>query len=342
MSRTTDHDDRQVPLRAKVAFLRQAASFPDGAARVEAIETHMSWVFLTERHAYKLKKPVRTDFLDYGSLAARRRHCEAEVSLNRRLADDVYLDTLPLVENPAGQLRLGGEGRVVDWLVKMRRLPASARLDVAIAKGTVDRDRLRAALERITAFYLEAPPEPTRPFAYRRRIEQEIDTDREALALPSHRVPLALTERVLAAQRAFLRDRSGLIDERAAHLVEGHGDLRPEHIYLLPDPVIVDRLEFSRDLRIVDPVGELAFLALECERLGDRAAGAMALEVYRCRTGDRPPAPLVAFYRSRAACVRARLAIWHLDEPEAPVGSPWLDRAARYLELAERDLGIAR
>jgi aminoglycoside phosphotransferase family enzyme len=332
----------RIPLAAKVAFLKRAASFPEGAERVEAIETHMSWVFLTERHAYKLKKPVRTDFLDYDSIVARGRYCEAEVGLNRRLAGEVYVGTVRLVADPAGALRLGGEGRLVDWLVKMRRLPAEARLDVAIAKGGVDEDRLRQALEGITAFYLEAPPVATPPGEYRRRIEQEIGADREALGLPTHRVPLATTKQVIEAQRLFLRDQGELLERRAAHLLEGHGDLRPEHIYLLDEPVIVDRLEFNRDLRTVDPVGELAFLAMECERLGAPSLGAMALDVYARRTGDRPPAPLVGFYRSRSACVRARLAIWHLDEPKATVGSPWLDRAARYLELAARDLGIAR
>jgi aminoglycoside phosphotransferase family enzyme len=332
----------RIPLAAKVAFLQRAASFPEGAERIEAIETHMSWVFLTERHAYKLKKPVRTDFLDYSSIAARGRHCEAEVGLNRRLAGNVYLGTVRLVANPAGALQLGGQGRLVDWLVKMRRLPAEERLDDAIAKGGVDEDRLHAALERITAFYGEAPPVATPPGEYRRRIAREIDADREVLALPAHRVPQATTERVIDAQRAYLRDRGELIGQRAAHLVEGHGDLRPEHIYLLAEPVIVDRLEFNWDLRIVDPVGELAFLAMECERLGAPAVGTLALDVYARRTGDRPPAPLVAFYRSRSACVRARLAIWHLDDPKAAVASPWLDRAAHYLELAARDLGIAR
>lgn len=342
MSERADGDDRPIRLEAKVAFLKHAASFPEGAERVEAIETHMSWVFLTERHAYKLKKPVRTDFLDYGSIVARGRHCEAEVGLNRRLAGEVYLGTVRLVANPAGAMQLGGKGRLVDWLVKMRRLPAAMRLDVAIARGEVDEDRLHTALERITAFYLESPPVATPPGEYRRRIEQEIAADREVLVLATHRVPLALTERVVEAQRAFVRDRGELIERRAAHLIEGHGDLRPEHIYLLSDPVIVDRLEFNRGLRTLDPVGELAFLAMECERLGAPSLGAMALDVYARRTGDRPPTPLVAFYRSRSACVRARLAIWHLDAPNAAVGSPWLDRAAHYLELAARDLGIAR
>ena len=338
MNGFTNSDDLDIPLETKVAFLKRAASFPERPARVEAIETHMSWVFLTERHAYKLKKPVRTDFLDFGSIVARGRHCEAEVALNRPLAKDVYLGTVRLVANPAGALQLGGRGRLVDWLVKMRRLPAEVRLDVAIARGEVEWDRLRKALELITAFYVETPPVGIGPADYRRRIEREIDADREVLAMPTHRVPLAMTNHVIEAQRAFLRDHADMIERRAEHVIEGHGDLRPEHIYLLADPVIVDRLEFNRDLRLVDPVGELAFLAMECERLGEPSVGALAFEVYPRDTRDRPPTPAVAFYRSRSACVRARIAIWHLADPAAPVASPWLDRAARYLELAERDL----
>ena len=136
MSSLSRSIQRDIPLETKVAFLRRAASFPEQTAQVEAVETHMSWVFLTERHAYKLKKPVRTPFLDFSSIASRRRHCEAEVSLNRRLARGVYLDTVRLAADPAGKLQLGGKARVVDWLVKMRRLPAPVRLDVRAAMST--------------------------------------------------------------------------------------------------------------------------------------------------------------------------------------------------------------
>jgi uncharacterized protein len=330
----------EISLEAKVAFLRRATSFAERPARVETIETHMSWVFLTERHAYKLKKPVRTAFLDFASIAARRRHCEAEVSLNRRLAPDVYLGTVRLVVDPAGKLQLGGEGQVIDCLVKMRRLPAEARLDVAIARGEFDGDRLRQALELVSTFYAEARPVAMRPRDYRRRIEREIAADRDVLAMPVHRVPLARTERVIDAQRAFLRDHGAPIERRAERVIEGHGDLRPEHIYLLAKPVVVDRLEFNRDLRIVDPVEELAFLAMECTLLGEPSVGVMAFDAYTRLTGDRPLGSIVAFYRSRRACVRARLAIWHLDDPAAPVASRWLDLAVGYLESAERDLAV--
>jgi aminoglycoside phosphotransferase family enzyme len=333
----------RISLAAKVAFLKRAASYPDRPGRVEAIETHMSWVFLTRRHAYKLKKPARTDFLDFASIAARRRHCLAEVRLNRPLAKGIYLGVVCLVTSAGRRLRLvdtppGGTERVVDWLVKMRRLPADERLDVLIGRGEVSRNRLEKALGRMAGFYREASQVGMSPSDYGLRIEREIGLDHQALALPTHRLRPALTERVLAAQRAFLSDHADWIEQRAQHVIEGHGDLRPEHIYLLAEPVIVDRLEFNRDLRLVDPVEEIAFLAMECERLGAAWVGDLAFDLYRRDTGDLPPDALLAFYRSRRACVRARLAIWHLADPAIPVASPWLDLAARYLELAERYL----
>src|SRR5512144_2014808 len=110
--------------QAKVAFLLQPRTYPEAPPRIELVETHMSWVFLTERYAYKLKKPVRHDFLDFSTLAARYRNCLEELRLNRRLAWNVYLDIVPLAVDPAGQVRLEGTGEVIDWLVKMRRLPA--------------------------------------------------------------------------------------------------------------------------------------------------------------------------------------------------------------------------
>ena len=109
-------------LAAKVAFLCRPGSYPELTARVTAIETHMSWLFLTDHHAYKLKKPFRRNGIDHRTLAMRRLGCSREVRLNRRLAPDVYLNVAPLTVTSAG-LALGGDGRPVDWLVCMRRLP---------------------------------------------------------------------------------------------------------------------------------------------------------------------------------------------------------------------------
>ena len=124
-------------IEEKVAFLRRPASYPQGARQVETIQTHMSWVFLTDKHAWKLKKPVRNEYLDFSTPEARRLDCSREVRFSRRLARDVYLGIVPLTFNKNGNLQLGGRGRRVDSLVLMRRLPANRMLDHLIRSRAV-------------------------------------------------------------------------------------------------------------------------------------------------------------------------------------------------------------
>ena len=117
-------------------------------------------------------------------------------------------------------------------------------------------------------------------------------------------------------------------------LVEGHGDLRPEHICLGPAPQVIDCLEFRADLRFLDPVEELAFLTMECDRMGARSIGPVLFRHYRLRAHDTPPPVLITFYKGIGALIRARIAILHLRE--SPVRDPakWPRRAAEYLATA--------
>ncbi|HET6520428.1 MAG TPA: hypothetical protein VFG47_11530 [Geminicoccaceae bacterium] len=331
-----------MPLTDKVAFLSRPDAYPERPRRVEPVETHMSWVFLTDRHAYKLKKPVRYDFLDFSTLEARRRDCADEVRLNRRLAPGVYLGTVPLTADAAGRLHLGGAGLPVEWLVRMRRLPAERTLDRVLRNGTADPDELRAVLMRLCRFYAAAPPVALAPADYRRRFEDDVRANLRELTRPDYGGPPRQREapsRVAAAQLDFLARRGDLLEARAreGRIVEAHGDLRPEHVYLLdPEPVIVDCLEFNRDFRLLDPADELAYLAVECDRLGAPEVGRLAFEIYRGVTGDAPPEALVAFYRSCRACLRAKIALWHLDEPPVRTPERWLGMAGDYLALAEQ------
>jgi len=143
------------------------------------------------------------------------------------------------------------------------------------------------------------------------------------------------------AQNEFLQRAPELFDRRAmeGRVVEGHGDLRPEHVSLESPPVIFDRLEFNRSFRIIDPADELAFLAMECERLGAPQVEQELFGVYHRITGDHPPLQLVHFYKAHRACVRARLAIWHLRDLEKSVWPRWRTVAGEYLRLAESYAG---
>jgi aminoglycoside phosphotransferase family enzyme len=296
----------------------------------------MSWVFLTERHAYKLKKPVRYDYLDFSTLAARHWDCIEEVRLNRRLAANVYHGVVPLTVDAQGTLQLAGSGEIIDWLVQMRRLPAERMLDYVIAHGTVPEADIRQVGALLTRFYLQTPPVVVTPAMYRQWLFRDVQANQRELTRPIYALPVALVESVLTAQLAFLEQEPVLLDSRvqAGRIIEAHGDLRPEHVCLEDEPVIIDCLEFNRALRILDTGSELAFLALECERLGAPGVGNRLLETYSNASGDRLPRRLLGFYKSYHASMRAKIAVWHLKEPEVRDAAKWIQKAQHYLHLA--------
>jgi len=330
-------------LAGKVLFLARPQSYAEATCRVDTIETHMSWVFLTDRHAWKLKKPVRQSYLDFSTEAARRHYCAEEVRLNRRLTQGVYLETVPLTADAGGNLRLGPGGTVVDWLVKMRRLPAERMLDRMIRAGLVRADDVRNVVGTLCRFYRECAPAAMGQREYRERFAAGIAENLLELSTREFALPIAMIEPTCARQRSFLDRAAALFDERARedHIVEAHGDLRPEHICLERQPQIIDCLEFSLDFRILDTADELAFLALECERLGAEWMRQSIFETCADLSGDAPPDALVHFYQSYRACMRARIAIWHLKEPSPTDPSKWTTQARDYLRLAASHIAQA-
>lgn len=323
---------RRVDLADKVACLRQL--------QTEAVETHLSWVFLGERYVYKLKKPLREALIDLRTVEQRRVNCEREVRLNRRLAPHVYLGTVPLTVEPNGKLLLGGRGEIVDWLVHMRRLPREQMLDYALAHGDVHRARIRSAAETLAHFYVSARPERLSPATYFKRLAGE--TSRRVRVLLRQQVDLgaARLHRLLTQQRRVLECCRALLESRAAEgrVLEGHGDLRPQHVCIGPEPLFIDCLEFSRTLRVLDPLDDLAYLALECEYVGAPWVGEGFLRVYADLADDHNAAVLVPFYASRRAVLRAFQSLRHIETESPPRRLHWLARTQRYLLLAESNV----
>lgn len=321
-----------------VDWLMQPGHYPDRPAQVRCIETHISWVFLTDRHAYKLKKPVRFDFLDFSTAALRRQACDEEVRLNRRLARNVYLGVVPITRQRPSGWHLGGEGEAVDWLVKMRRLPADQSLDqLILSHGVVEADIQRVA-SLLTQFYQQASPVMVRADVYLTALENHIRANRLELENPVHGLSRELVLRSYAAQLRFLRTHRDVLEDRVCdgRIIDGHGDLRPEHIYLAPEPVVIDCIEFNREFRQVDVLDELAFLAMECDALRSDWVGAQVLAAYCRATGDAPVAELVAFFKCYRACVRAKVAALRSDQLTAVERRTALGRAGTYLQLAVR------
>ena len=314
---------------------------------MQVIETHFAWVFLTVRKAYKLKKPMRQTSMDYRSLAARERGCRNEVTLNRRLAPGIYLRAVPVVRTETGEVALGrarafgarrGKGTVLDWLIEMRRLPAEGMLDRVIAAQRVSRVHLDRLVHALTRFFRRANPRPMSDRAYLKRLQGQIEKNAAELGAPDLGLSRERIESVTRLQLELLGAGPRLLAGRGGRVRDGHGDLRPEHVYVggrAGDACVIDCLEFDPDLRRLDPAEEVAFLALECERLGAPITGSELIERYRASTSDPAPDALMHFYMSRRAATRAKIAAWHLrDEQFAGEHAKWKARAYSYLDDA--------
>lgn len=331
-------DSAAVSLVQKVAFLSRVDAYPFPANDIVPRETHMSWVFLAGGHVVKLKKPVRFPYLDFSTLDRREAACRAELALNRRLASDVYEAVVPLVQR-GDRLAVGGQGEIVDWLVVMRRLDESQTLEHALLSRSLMPWQLDRLVATLVTFYQRADPVFVSPAAHLRDWHRGLAYNRSLLLDARLGLPAGIVRRVDQAQHRFLDAGSDLIVNRVLdrHIVDGHGDLRPEHIWLT-DPVrIIDCLEFNPGLRAVDPFGEIAFLCVECERLG----GAWAADYIKRRAThglrDGLSESLFLFYRCHRATLRARLAIAHLLEPNPRTPDKWPKLARTYLQLAARD-----
>jgi aminoglycoside phosphotransferase family enzyme len=298
----------------------------------------MSWVFLTDIQAWKLKKPVRTEYLDFSTVEARRRNANTEIRLNRRLAHDVYLGVVRLCLEGKDTLRLGSNGVPVDWLVLMRRLPADRMLDYVIAHKTVSQPDLLKLASLLADFYTKRPPALTTNWHYRARLARDLEKAEAQLISAGAGITASLVHTAIQSALDFLRSNPEHFDRRvrAGKIIEAHGDLRPEHICLETRPVIIDCLEFNPTLRTLDAASELAFLALECERLGAPEIGQVILKHYREITDDHPSNELLGFYRTYHACIRAKIALSHLCDGDIERRPMWIAKARQYLAMAAR------
>ena len=326
-------------IEAKLRYLQSTLAPASIGEPVRRIETHMSWVLLGGERVLKLKKPVRCPFLDFTTVHLRERNAHAELRLNRRLAPRVYLGLLALqwddgVFSLVPEEELPAPGRTVDWLVSMQRLPAQRMLDRVIARGELRQRDIDALLEVLVPFYRDAPRPPISEDEYLQRLRDELAASRSVLAMP--RFDLPQVHSLLDRMDQAVTRHQGMLQARVrgGRIVEGHGDLRPEHVCLIEPPVVIDALEFDLRLREVDPFDELSFLGLECAIAGDAVIGPQLTARCADALDDPPPAALLRLHTAHRALLRARLSVAHLLEAEVRTPQKWLPQAGRYLQHA--------
>ena len=287
------------------ALVRQ---FELAGAQPQLIETHISWVVLAGDVAYKLKKPVRFGFLDFTSLQARHHYCDEELRLNRRLADGMYLGVEPIVDD-AGSPRVGGEGTVVDYAVRLQRFPADALASAQLAQGRLAEDDLAAFARRIASFHRQAAvAAPASPFATPERITA--DALRPFAALPAGEAAAQGADLVrwLEAQAPRL---TPLWQARrdAGFVREGHGDLHLDNVLRWHDALTAfDCIEFDEGLRFIDVLNDVAFLVMDLHAHRRPDLAAVFLNAYLEDSGDYAGLPVLRYYMVYRAGVRALVA----------------------------------
>ncbi len=296
-------------------------------------ETHISTVAFVGDRAYKLLKPLRNDFLDYSTPAARMAAVEAELRLNRRLSPDVYLGTADVVER----------GEVVDRMLVMRRLPPNRKLANLVATPGAD-ELVRQVAREVARFHSTLPPltdpeaiEIAGPGGLARNWEDNLVT---MAPFVGPVLPAADVDDVGALFRRYLSGRHHLLDRRldAGLVREGHGDLTAEDIFCLDDgPRILDCLAFDRRLRISDVLLDIGFLAMDLERLAGPDLAQQLMAWYGEYSGEHHPTSLAHHYVAYRANVRAKVAC--LGHQQGQPGAAQLARA--YHDLCLRHLRSA-
>jgi aminoglycoside phosphotransferase family enzyme/predicted kinase len=294
-------------------------------ADVRLMQTHISYVLLAGEFAYKIKKPLNLSFLDYTTLEQRRRMCDEEVRLNRRLCSGVYLGVVPVLRNSGGRHVLFGEGEVVEYAVQMRRVPSDQSMPSLLEEGAVDRGRLMALASKVAAFHRAADTN-ARIAAYGRGAAVRANWDENFdQVLPF--IGETITPDEFAATRAyvhgFLAQHAALIEERAdeGRVRDGHGDLRTDSVVFAPDGslCIMDCIEFSERLRCGDVASDAAFLAMDLEFRGHRREADEFLSFYIEALGDDATLTvMLGFYRAYRAFVRGKVDSILSVEQEVP------------------------
>ncbi|MDO8652851.1 MAG: hypothetical protein Q7R66_11740 [Undibacterium sp.] len=338
-------------LPARLRFLQETLSYRQPDQALTCIETHMSWVFLIGNSVFKMKKPVRFPFLDFSTVKAREFYCREEVRLNARLAPGVYLGlmALQLVNGNlilVPEAQLSGTGETLDWLVVMRRLPAQRMLHQLVIDNAVSASEIDGLIEILSHFYRFARVAEITPDDYLSRFAHQQTLAREILLRPQFDLrgaALVVNRFDLILSQGAGRLRNRVLKRR---VLEGHGDLRPEHVCLLQPPLVIDCLEFNLQMRQVDPFDEIAFLSLECAMLADETGAEMktAWIGERLAAGlataldEKVDPALLHLYMAHRAILRARLAMAHLLDPQPRTPEKWHPLAQRYLDRALRSM----
>jgi aminoglycoside phosphotransferase family enzyme/predicted kinase len=318
--------------------LMRPEAYPHAVGAIELRETHISWVVRTGSFAYKVKKPVKLDFIDASTLQRRLYLCEEELRLNRRLAPELYLDVVPVVRTANGLL-VGGNGPVVDYAVRMHQFASSDELPALLDREDVDVADIEALGATLAEFHLKADVAPSKraPERTQQMYDSVLGNLAQLLAHLGSPQPAAQLGQLVD----WTHDRADVLEpifqmrEQSGFVRECHGDLHAANIVRLNGRLVpFDCIEFDPDLRWIDVISDIAFLVMDLASHGRADLAIALLNRYLEVTGDYDGLRVLPFYAVYRALVRAKVDALMVEKVPA--------RAAEFRERLQKRLAAAR
>ncbi|MEX0684635.1 MAG: AAA family ATPase [Balneolales bacterium] len=303
----------QSHIKKMISFLSTSENLPDDAKEVEIRQTHGSILALTPMHVFKVKKPIDFGFMDFTTLEKRQANCHRELTLNRRLCKDTYLDVIPITQDESGSLHFGeNRGEVIDYAVKMKRLEDGYFLKSLLKKEEDKLELIEIVGRKLIQFYQDPEtPVAANDYGTLSHVRNDCQGNFQAMdKFPEHVVNPLLLETIKAFTFNFLARFEHLFIDRKQNgkILQCHGDLHLDHIHYKDGKLcIYDCVEFNEAYQSIDIANDLAFLAMDLEHNGYIREAAHFTTVMEEGLEDSDLSRLMHFYKVYRACVRGKV-----------------------------------
>lgn len=321
-----------------VEALKKPEAYDENPGNIELVQTHLSFVFLNRKFVYKIKKAVNFGFLDFSTLDKRRFFCEKELELNRRLCPDMYLEVVPI--NKSNIIRIKGEGKTVEYAVKMVRIPQNRIMTILLDENKVDEKLVDRIAKVIAGFHAKAETnERISQFGslttIRMNWEENFDQTEECvgktLSEKEFNVIREKVENFMDANKSLFEKRIG-----EGKVRDCHGDIHSGNIFVTDKIYIFDAIEFNERFRYSDVAADMAFLAMDLDFRKQSDLSDVFVKKYIEYSKDEELTKLLSFYKCYRAYVRGKVVGFKLNDPN--IGSEEktaaLKEAKAYFKLA--------
>lgn len=328
-----------VSLPPLIQSLLKPSAYPDSPYTVELRQTHISYLFFTTKYVYKIKKPIDFGFLNFTTLEKRRFFCHQEIVLNKRLCQEIYLNVVE-INNKNGKFIFEGKGDVVEYAVKMKRLPLDKMMDSMLKTGKMTESMVKDIADVIVNFHDKAETnlyisQFGLPSVIEKNTEENFTQTQNYIGRTITQTQFDIVKNYV---ENFLKTRHGLFAKRVdkGFIKNCHGDIHSEHICIANGIYIFDCIEFNERFRYSDTAADIAFLAMDLDFYNRHDLSNTFCEEYIKASQDKDAGELLDFYKCYRAYVRGKVEGFKIDQKEVPPEEKEKAKlkAKRYFHLA--------